>query len=244
MRTFLLLEHVENSLGVGTTEQSLKSISSYYLRLEEAELIAISSRMARQKGPLELYIHTAYIQSRKGVEAFNTLLEAQMVSVECLEVTQPIGSESWGALTEALTAEEQQGVVENISISRLGLGGAMDYMRGLWDAVGDGVVVFCPDSRIWDISISKSDHMWYYAEQQLQRISTMTQDQFIAFVLLCEATESEEDDDAEEAEGDGESEEDEEDSEEDNSEEEGGVDEDEDGQEEDHFGGEGDHGAV
>ena len=78
------------------------------MRLHEAELIAISSRMTRHKEPLEkLYFRAAYIQSRKGVEAFNTLLEAQMVSVECLEVTQPIGSESWGALTEALTAEEE-----------------------------------------------------------------------------------------------------------------------------------------
>ena len=69
MRTFLLLEHVENSLGVNSTEQSLKSIRSYYLRLHEAELIAISSRMTRQKEPVELYIRAAYIQSRKGVEA-------------------------------------------------------------------------------------------------------------------------------------------------------------------------------
>ena len=68
-RTFLLLEHVENSLGVNSTEQSLKSIRSYYLRLHEAELIAISSRMTRQKEPVELYIRAAYIQSRKGVEA-------------------------------------------------------------------------------------------------------------------------------------------------------------------------------
>ena len=143
MRTFLLLEAVENSLGVGTTVQSLKSISSYYLRLHEAELIAISSRMTRQKEPvsyIELYFRAAYIQSRKGMEAFITLLQAQMVSVECLEVTQPIGSESWRALTEALTAEEVR-LVGSISISRLGLGGAMAYMRGLWDAVGDGVVV-------------------------------------------------------------------------------------------------------
>ena len=99
-------------------------------------------------------------------------------------------------------------MVESISISRLGLGGAMDYMRGLWDAVGDRVVVFCPPEVFclprWEISISKSDHVWYYAEQKLQMISTMTQDQFIAVVLLCEAggdgttTESEEDDDEEE----------------------------------------------
>ena len=144
-------------------------------------------------------------------------------------------------------------MVESISISRLGLGGAMDYMRGLWDAVGDRVVVFCPPEVFclprWEISISKSDHVWYYAEQKLQMISTMTQDQFIAVVLLCEAggdgttTESEEDDDEEE---DGESEKDEEESEEDDSEEGGGVDKDvdEDGQEEDHLGGEGDHGAA
>ena len=142
-------------------------------------------------------------------------------------------------------------MVESISISRLGLGGAMDYMRGLWDTVGNGIVIFCPDSTLWrmEIRISKSDHVWYYAEQKLQMISTMTQDQFIAVVLLCEAggdgttTESEEDDDEEE---DGESEEDEEESEEDDSEEGGGVDKDvdEDGQEEDHLGGEGDHGAA
>ena len=147
-------------------------------------------------------------------------------------------------------------MVESISISRLGLGGAMDYMRGLWDAVGDRVVVFCPPEVFclprWEISISKSDHVWYYAEQKLQMISTMTKYKFIAVLLLWEAevdgttTESEEDDDEEEEEGDGESEEDEEDSEEDDLEEEGGVNKDvnEDGQEEDHFGGEGDHWAV
>ena len=97
-----------------------------------------------------------------------------------------------------------------------------------------------------------SDHVWYFAEQKLEMISTMTQTEFIDVVLLCEAdgygttTESEEDDDEEEQEGDEESEEDEEESEEDDSVEEGGVDKDvdEDGQEEDHFGGEGDHGAV
>ena len=72
MRTFLLLEAVENSLGVGTTGQSLKSISSHYLRLEEAELIAISSRMNRQKEPLEkLYFRAAYIQSRKSDFSFD-----------------------------------------------------------------------------------------------------------------------------------------------------------------------------
>ena len=95
-------------------------------------------------------------------------------------------------------------------------------------------------------------YVWYYAEQELQMISTMTQDQFIAVVLLCEGewdgttTESEEDDDEEEEEGDEESEEDEEESEEDDFEEGGGVDKDvdEDGQEEGHFVGEGDHGAV
>ena len=210
--------------------------------------------MTRQKEPvsyIELYFRAAYIQSRKGVEAFITLLQAQMVSVECLEVTQPIGSESWRSLAEAYTAEEV-GLVGSISISRLGLGGAMAYMMGLWDSVGDGVVVFCPDSRIWEIRISTSDHVWYFAEQKLEMISTMTQTEFIDVVLLCEAdgygttTESEEDDDEEEQEGDEESEEDEEESEEDDSEEEGGVDKDfdEDGQEEDHFGGEGDHGAV
>ena len=103
-------------------------------------------------------------------------------------------------------------MVGSISISREGLAGAMDYMRGLWDTVGNGIVIFCPDSTLWrmEIRISKSDHVWYYAEQKLQMISTMTQDQFIAVVLLCEAggdgttTESEEDDDEEE---DGESEE-------------------------------------
>ena len=140
-------------------------------------------------------------------------------------------------------------MVESISISRLGLGGAMDYMRGLWDAVGDRVVVFCPPEVFclprWEISISKSDHVWYYAEQKLQMISTMTKDEFIA-VVLSRSTESEEDDDEEDEEGDEESEEDEEDSEEDDFEEEGGVDKDvdEDGQEEDHFVGEGDHVAV
>ena len=87
-------------------------------------------------------------------------------------------------------------MVGSISISREGLAGAMDYMRGLWDTVGNGIVIFCPDSRIWRMEkrISNSDHVWYYAEQKLQMISTMTKDEFIAVVLLCEAEESEEDD--------------------------------------------------
>ena len=87
----------------------------------------------------------------------------------CIVVLRPVGGETWRALVEALMASEP-GVVRDICISRQGLPEVIDYMRGLWDAVDQIGAEICV----------KSNYDWNYAEEKLQRLSSMTKKEFIA----------------------------------------------------------------
>ena len=91
MCAFRLLEEVESAFG--TTEQIMKSVSCFGWPPMNL-LLAVSSRMSRQKETVTC-IHIPYgnfcIKDKSSVDAFVTLLRAEAVCFETLEVGGIVG---------------------------------------------------------------------------------------------------------------------------------------------------------
>ena len=219
---FLLLEEVEAAFA--TTEQSLKSISCGYRSHGCSLLSAISSRMTRQKkGTVSsIYLLSVVVEDKSSFEAFVTLLQAEVVTVNVLDVRRAeLGAEGWKTLARALRGKSK--VAENVSISRQDLGASFVpsfseetlrprwSIKDIWDATGAGFEIFNRDGSRSQY-VDTSEYNWEGTRNRLKQIVDMSEDEF-SWKCGWEDIESEGEDDEEELESDEDSEGEEEDEE-------------------------------
>ena len=240
---FLLLEQVEAAFG--TAEQSLKSVGSFDAgKTLQDMLSAVSSRMSRQKETVTyLSPGLVIIEDKSNVEAFVTLMQAEMVSVSTLNLRRAeLGEMDWQALAGALRAKgKAQLGVDGVAILRKFLTDGRESIKDIWDATNYGFFVSeniddtdnIEPSETWQC-VAKSKYNEEEGWTRLKQIADMTEDEFAADCKLFWGEDSSEE---EESEGEEEeSGEDEGDEEEDHDGEEGDEDKDrngEDGDEED-----------
>ena len=194
---FLLLEKVEGAFG--TTEQSLKSVRSFVQGWHyHEELLAISSRMSRQKERVaSISMALAIIKDKSNIEAFITLLQAQTVYVRLLNIRrEKLGEEDWQALAGALRARGNPEVeVDEVFISRHNLTGVRESIKDIWNAtkygfeVSDDADGSCSDSSCSQ-HVEKSKYDGEQAWARLKQIAEMTEDEFAANCKLVQREES------------------------------------------------------
>ena len=184
---FLLLEEVEGRFG--TAVQSVESIS--VLSLKEPLLSALSARVARQREVLTsiyfLYVF-CWDGAKSSVEAFTTLLQAQTVDVNILDIGGAIGGDGWGALAKSLKGKflSVYPMFWCVFILKQDLSEAKkEDIKEIWDVTAvlgvfnteDGVFSTEKNHLVVDHSPTFD---WEQAWTRLQKISGMTEEEFNA----------------------------------------------------------------
>ena len=185
---FLLLEEVEAAFS--TTEQSLKSISCGFRSHGCNLLSALSSRMTRQRKETvsSIYLLSVVVEDKSSLEAFLTLMQAEVVTVNVLDVRRAeMGTEGWRALARALRGKTK--VVGNVSISRQDLGASfvphfsertlrpVCSIKDIWDATGAGFEIFNRDGSRSEY-VDKPGFNWEGIWSRLKQIVDMPEDDF------------------------------------------------------------------
>ena len=185
---FLLLEEVEGAFG--STEQSLQSIRSFGNSWHESELLlAISSRMSRQKKETVTSIWTCLVQvnDNSSVEAFINLLQGQRVSVRRLNLRNAeFGEEGWQALAGALRGKPKDKLaLDQVVISRQQdlTDVRRESIKDIWEATRYGFEVFNGDGS-YSQRVDKTRYDWEQAWTRLRQIGDMTEDEFAASCKL------------------------------------------------------------
>ena len=201
---FLLLEQVEAAFG--TVEQSLKSVEGFSSMWREM-LSAVSSRMSRQKETVTyLSPGLVIIEDKSNVEAFVTLMQAEMVSVSTLNLRRAeLGEMDWQALAGALRAKGNvQLGVDRVAISRKFLTDVGESIKDIWDATNYGFFVSeniddtdnLEPSETWQCVV-KSKYSGEEGWTRLKQIADMTEDEFAADCKLFRGEDSSEDEESE-----------------------------------------------
>ena len=173
----VLLEEVEGALG--TTVQSIKSIKKGEFNLWEAQLLALSSRVSRQKEMLtSIEVRSLIIIENKGtVEAFAILLQAESAYVEGVRVKRAIGEEGWHDLARALESKSDPELyLGSVEITRTAFAEARkDDIKVIWDATRDSIRFYNTE---WAYGSVSSRYDWEAAWTRLKQLSDMTEDEF------------------------------------------------------------------
>ena len=153
-------------------------------------LSAISSRMTRQKrGTVSsIYLLSVVVEDKSSLEAFVTLLQAEVVTVNVLDVRRAeLGAEGWQALARAVRGKTK--VAENVSISRQDLGASfvpsfsertlkgVCSIKVIWDATGAGFEIFNRDGSRSQY-VDKPGYNWEGTWSRLKQIVDMPEDEF------------------------------------------------------------------
>jgi len=171
---FQLLEVVESTFS--TTEQSLKSTPNIGYYYSEILLSSISSRMSRQKEKVSsIWTLGVHIKDKSSLEAFITLLQAESVRVDILEVcTGELGKEDWQTLAGALMGKPEV-KVRRVWLSRQDLRDVRESIQEIWYAAEDGIRI--GNIRMY-VEIDKPDYDWEQAWERVNQLTDMTEDQF------------------------------------------------------------------
>ena len=188
---FPLLELVEGAFG--TKLQSIKSVRVEILR--EPLLLAICSRMSRMPVQVPDHIeiefdHRIEIESKNSVQAFVTLLQAQLFSLRIdLWVSGAIEEEGWQMLARALRDKPESVKLGWVRSSRQGWAEArMEDVKDIWDAIDVSYTLsnayrgfrIKHSDRIWQMGIECGKNDWESACIRLNQILAMTEDEFNA----------------------------------------------------------------
>ena len=198
---FLLLEEVEAAFS--TTEQSLKKVSW----LSDNMLLAVSSRMSRQKKETVTSIFASYLPviGQSSVEAFLPLLQAQVgvldvhvdvnvdvhvqaqvVRVDTLDVHAAFGEAMpWQALAGVLRNKPNL-ELRSVFISSQDFGEPWDCIKDIWDATRNGFHVMKP-YNVFD----KSNYDWEHARRMLKQLAGMPGEPTEVLCLLNTVVEEE-----------------------------------------------------
>ena len=136
MGGFLLLEKVEAALG--TTEQTIESISVGYFFLDGSLLSALASRLSRQQQkPTSVHVEGIVLSSEpREAEGFKVLMQScppMTIQLSNVDV-EDLGPEGWGLLAEAL--QSHPGLLETVFIQKDALeDGSKEDLRVLWEAL-------------------------------------------------------------------------------------------------------------
>ena len=142
------------------------------------------SRASRQKElklgrPERVKAETVFIKNGSSARAFSSLLLAQRVWIDCLEVTGPIGEENWQGLAKALRGTRPE--LRGVFVSKKALAEVKkEDMKDIWDATMYGFqVVNYSTYRDEAVLVGKSELDWDSAWARLSQISDMTDDEFV-----------------------------------------------------------------
>ena len=174
LQGFLLLEEAESSFG--TSIQNIEKIQ-YEVTLDEPHLSALSSRMKRQENPVaSISIREVRLGGGlQSAQAFSILLQADLVNVGWLEVSEAIGEEGWRILAKAI----RPGMLGSIHVTRDGVAqGGRDDIKHLFDA-GCWFQIFktledLQEDNWQQASLFFKDNEWTWFE----RVMDMSQQEF------------------------------------------------------------------
>ena len=144
----------------GATDLFLEEINNNLFPLMEPSLSIIGSTLSRQEEKVEkLDVNKVVIKSRRGAEAFKTLMEASLVisPIEKLSVSSPISAEGWEAMASVL--QLHPGLVMNITSLKDALSEAKNEdLKAIWDVLqGQWVVRAAEDNPKKSEGVRKQD---------------------------------------------------------------------------------------
>ena len=205
---FLLLEEVEGGVGSAVAVQHIEKVLIH--ACSGSLLTALSARVSRQQGLVELHLTSLHCGSLKDAEAIHTLLQ-NCNSLDCivwcsLSVEIGIDGEGWAALAKALLLHPPR--FHYVLVQRdVMLRADRGDLRTIWDvlynnrlAVGEWVVGtgnWRPEVPGWEFEIVvDKEEGWALLEQVLD----MSERQFLDYGIDDEEEDDEEEEDNEEEE--------------------------------------------
>ena len=196
MGGFLLLEKVEAALG--TTEQTIESMSVGYFFLDGSLLSALASRLSRQQQkPTSVHVEGIVLSSEpREAEGFKVLMQScppKTIQLSNVDV-EDLGPEGWGLLAEAL--QSHPGLLETVFIQKDALdNGSKEDLRVLWEALRPNGCVHVQAREEWMFPIEllqKED-----GEAALIRLCQIKDLNIEEWIAQIEETEGDEEEDEE-----------------------------------------------